>query len=146
MTPSPDEDEFTREKWLSEVRWTVTLSDGTRVIQDDNRPGAVPPSAWLRLRQYTQEKSLHIVGMSLAFRDEPPVHMPDNASGYFFRKSVGSFLDSDLTYGFFLTGVLTDKEVVVQRWKVPELILVEEEVRDPENEDTVGNSLIRKIS
>lgn len=138
------EDDFTRERWLTHVRWVVLLSNGEQVIQDDGRPGPLRESAWIRLGKYVQERGLKIQQMSISFRNEPPIRLPDQAEGYFFRTSVGGLLTSELTFEFYLVGYLRNEKVMVQRFKVPELILVQNEVRNPSDEETVGSSLIRQ--
>lgn len=145
MTVCTTEDDYTRERWLDSVRWTVLLSNGEQVIQDDNRPGVEPASAWLRLGQYVCEQGLVIEGLTLQFRSEPPVRLPERAEGYFFRKSLGAFLTSQATLGFYLVGHLEDGRVLVRRYKVPEMILVGLEARDPNDHETVGISLIRNF-
>ncbi len=136
------EDDFTREQWLGQARWNVRLSNGEHIFQDDGRPGQ-EQSAWLRLAGYVREHNLKIEAMWLQFRNEPPRRLPEMAQGYFFRKSIGAFFPSGVSYGFYLVGHLKDGVVRVTRWKVPEMILVEEEARDPQDEEKVGLSLIR---
>lgn len=143
MMVSTQEDEFTREKWLNEARWTALLSNGQTVIQDDGRPGADPASAWLRLGMYVTEMNLKIVGLTLQFRSELPLHMPKDAEGYFFRKSMGAFLNTGQTFGFYLIGHLANGVIHVRQYKVPEMILVETTTRDPDDPKKVGPSLIR---
>ena len=136
-------DDYTQEKWLSEARWIAVLSTGEQVLQDDDRPGVEPKSAWLRLGEHVKKTGSKIVELSIRFRDEPAVTFPSNAEGYFFRKSMGAFLFSDTSYGFYVVGVLQEGTLLVQKWKVPEMVLVEEEIRDPADDDKVGPSLIR---
>lgn len=137
------EDDFLRERWLSEVRWVVNLSNGEQVIQDDGRPGCEPASAWLRLGEYVREHRLRIEAMWIQFRHEPPIRMPIGAAGYFFRKSQGALLNTDINFFFYLVGYLQDEQVVVKRFQVPELIELETELRNPLDTELVGPSLIR---
>jgi hypothetical protein len=140
------EDDYTLEQKLHCARWYARLSDGTVVISDDDRPGAEPASAWLRLGKYlTGNPGLSIREFWVGFRDSN-VHtgiVPENAEGYFFRKSVLGFLNDNVTLGFFLLGHLENGTVHVQRWKVPEMILVEKETRNPFDSQAVSESLIR---
>ena len=57
-------------------------------------------------------------------------HLPSNADGYFFCKSaIGSW---NMTWEYFLGGVVQNDIVHVTRWKVPELVVEAEEERDRE--------------
>ncbi len=133
-------DEFTQEKHLSEARWEAMLTNGETIIQDDDRPGVTPNSAWERLGQYVQTTGLKIASVKLAFRDNVVRPVPNNAEGYFFCKALGSFLEDQRSYGYFLLGYLQEGKVKLQRWSVPELVPVEVETRDPA---AAGKCLIR---
>lgn len=137
-------DEFSRERWLLEARWTVLLSNGETVIQDDGRPGT-NGSAWQRLATHLQDlNAVRITAMNVQFRDQPPFCLPDNAEGYFFRKSAGAFaFCNEATVQSYLVGYLRDGKVWVFRIRVPEMLVSGGETRDPEDESMVGPSLIR---
>lgn len=113
--------------------WRVKLSNGETVIQDDGRPGCDTPQAWLRLRDHLAANKLSIVKMWLQFRSnvQDPI-LPENADGYYFCKQALGFLTgSEKTFHFYLLGALINDKLVVHRWKVPELVRVEQELRDP---------------
>jgi hypothetical protein len=137
------EDEYSRELWLNSALWTAELSNGEFVVQDDGRPGLKPESAWLRLGEYVRQNNLRIVGLSIRFRNEPPIVLPRDAKGYFFRKSLGAFLYTEHIFQFYIIGYLDNHLVRVSKYKVPEMILVEQSDRDAEDEGMVGPSLIR---
>lgn len=137
------EDPFTFEQWLSRARWTATLSSGLEVIQDDGRPGVHPESAWLRLGAYCREHGLWVHRLQIAFRNENAVVLPQPADGYYFRKTAGGFLGCE-TYGFYLVGWLAGGVLTVRKYQVPEMLLVSEETRDPDDERQTGPSLIRR--
>lgn len=131
------EDEYLLE--LQEDRgncvWFAELSDGTTVFQDDGRPDAEPPQAWLRLRQYLRSRSeqnhlfIRRIGLkfrSIVFRDILPI----DATGYFFSQGCIACLGDKSMAHFFSLGWVTDDNLLqVQRWKVPELIHLETEIR-----------------
>lgn len=118
-------DEHLRERCELKSRWEVTLSDGTKVYQDDERQGR--PS-WLNLKEYlTLHPTLAIAKMFMGFRDNVII-LPDNAEGYFF------------TYGLlaswgewekhrFLVGTLKDKIVTINSYELPEVGHLGEETR-----------------
>jgi hypothetical protein len=133
-------DDWAREHRLAEAVWAARLSDGTEVVSDDGRPGETA-SAWLRLGEHVRANSLRVVGLALRFRGEPPVRLPDDAAGYFFRRSAGAFLDCP-SQSFFLAGWLDGPVVRVRAYSVPDLTFLGEEERDPADPERVGPSLL----
>ena len=137
-------DDYTFDLWLAQPRWIAELTDGDVIHQDDDRPGVTPPSAWLRLRSYLQETGLGIRRLRLTFRDEINLSpLPDNAPGYFFRRSLLASLTEGYTLGFYLVGHLEGPVVHVQKVLLPSLQVVERSIRDVNDEELVGASLIR---
>lgn len=131
MSVTKEEDEFTFEK----PRWLAYLSNGERIIQDDNRPGVTPASAWLRLRDYCRQKHLHVVELKLQFRSHYESPLPAHAEGYYFSNKAGAVWGSKETEHFFIIGALVGNQVFAQHWKIPELVLVQEEIRTVEDSD-----------
>ena len=110
--------------------WTVTLSNGESVYQDDDRPDVYPESAWARLKIYCEENDLHITDMKI--RNKGNVQsIESNCDGYFFCKGAGAFLFGGETVHSFVIGVLKDNTLHVRKWRLPELIFEMEERRDP---------------
>jgi len=137
------EDEFTRELETDHklALWRVELSNGKVIVQDDNRPGVEPHSAWLRLAEHIRREGLAICRMWLQFRSNQRREiLPANAEGYYFCKSALGMMNSNSTLFFYLVGYLQNGKLVVQRWAVPELLLVETMERDPAK---AGECLIR---
>lgn len=116
--------------------WVALLADGRQVFMDDTRPGEEPSSAWLRLRASGEK----VVGLHLRFRSNAVHPLPVGAEGYFFSKSVARTDGLPHTLAFYIIGVLTNHKVMLQRYKVPELTLVDSFDRD---EVDCGLSLIR---
>lgn len=149
------EDDFLREQAMKgQARWTARLSSGQLVYQDDNRPGEEPASAWVRLAEHLRNTGERIVSLWLQFRDHVERPLADDAAGYFFARVAGGVWPGDETYDFYLLGQLeyqlenglTKASVMVQRWKVPELIFCEVTQRDPEDARAMGQGqfLIRQ--
>lgn len=136
-----EEDAFTSEQWLATARWNVVLKSGKKVIQDDGREG-LEASAWLRLREYVQQTGDGIAELYLTFRNEKDGIMPSNAEGYFFRKSVLGCLSSATAQSSYIVGYLKDGKVYTEKWNIPILEKVEEEIRDINDDSKVGVSLI----
>lgn len=121
--------------------WSARLSTGEVVTMDDGRPGLEPESAWLRLASRCASEGVSVRELWLHFRSNVVRSiLPTDAAGYFFSKAVMGFLTSGQTHWFFLVGHLVGDEVHVQKWAVPELILMETEVRPA---DGCGPCLIR---
>lgn len=137
-------DDFIRDKDAS--MWFCKLDNGLTVYQDDDRPGLEEPSSWLRLRQYCSENNVNIVEMSARFRSNQ-VLVGAGADGYFFRRAILGGIgltrkEKPVSRHYFIMGVLKDGVLHVKKWQVPEFMVIEEEDRDPNNEDLVGVSLI----
>jgi hypothetical protein len=127
------EDDFTNQKRLSEARWLVQLSDDRVVIQDDYRPGVNPPQTWLRLAAHLEKNpGLTIRRMWLQFRSNNIKNiLTEDADAYFFANSVLGIFSAKKTLSFMLVGCLHNNKLMVQRWKVPELLFMDIEERDP---------------
>lgn len=124
-------DSYINDRYESEPRWIIRLSNGDMVYQDDDRPGIYPNSAWIRLRNFLQENpEIFIVGMTIGFRDNI-VNVGDNAEGYFFVKSAFGTPSDTRTIGMWVVGTYNDNQLHTKRYIVPEMVLVEEEIRDP---------------
>src|SRR5688500_6949137 len=78
------EDDFILEK----LRWIVTLSNGEKIYQDDDRPGEAEPKAWLRLREYVHQNSLSITKFEIQFCSHIEEAASANADGYFFVQAI----------------------------------------------------------
>jgi hypothetical protein len=127
MTVCKVDDEFVRDN----MRWVVRLNNNEVVYEDDGRPGEDPPSAWLRLGQYCRDNNLYITQMWLQFRSSRLEVKPANALGYFFAKSVFAVWGEDQSYEAYVAGTLgADGKVHTTRWRVPELIQMEQGTRD----------------
>ncbi len=134
MTLSFADDDYIRE--LQDDRgmavWRARLSNGQGVVMDDGRPGVEPVSAWLRLADHCCQTGAHLTKLWLSFRTN--VHqdiLPENADGYFFCKSALGQRGSRQTHMFYLVGALTNGVLTVQKWRVPSLTHVANDVRDP---------------
>ena len=121
------EDDFVYEK----PRWVAVLSDGTTVYQDDNRPGIEPASAWIRLGSYLKETELKIDRFRLQFRSNV-VNLPHKASAYFFCRGALKNSSWSETYELFIVGTLSEGIFELRKYKIPELVIVEEETRSLE--------------
>jgi hypothetical protein len=133
------EDEFVQEQYFYAPRWVAELSDGRRVYMDDYRPCETQHSAWIRLKDLVAQEGVRVVSLYIQFRSHVESPLPRNQDGYFFAKGLMSGINGS-QYGSFVIGYLQGESLKVQRWQVPELILTEEEERDPA---TAGEFLLR---
>lgn len=122
------------------VIWSVVLSDGTTVFQDDYRPGVYPESAWIRLKQHCQDTGLFIKSMKVAFRSHE-IDIGEDADGFYFCKGASAFMTSNITNELYIVGTLNDGMLRVEKWKVPELIKEGTELR---NATIAGDCLISR--
>ena len=126
------ESELSQEKLEGDPMWVVTLSNGLTVYNDDGRTDVEPASAWLRLQEYCRKNDLTIQTFRLRFRSHWE-HAPANKDGYIFCYSALGSLFSDHTIGFYIIGYLENGKLIVQKWRVPELILDSTEERNLED-------------
>ena len=137
------EDDYTRELECDrgQALWQARLSDGSIVTMDDGRPGMDIPSAWIRLGNYIRESGLSITKLWLKFRSNRlESELPENAEGYFFSKSVGGDLNTQVQSEFYVIGFLRGEDVFVRVFSVPTLILLKTETRAA---STINEQLIR---
>ena len=104
------------------------LSNGTSAYQDDNREGYKEPIAWKRLRQYVYLKKLSIINLHLQFRSNI-IHLSPNTSvdGFFFGNKIVQFLGGG-SLDFFVIGYLKHDLIYRKTFKIPELVLCDEDV------------------
>jgi len=111
-------DEFLEEKAI----WIATLTDGTKVYQDDDRPGVSEPSAWIRLGRYLKEHGLGIVEMELRFRSHV-IPLPKDAPGYYFARGIKRDAAAGSVNEHFLCAGVQIGDTVVYGWfRAPALI------------------------
>lgn len=115
--------------YVQDLRWIVTLSNGTEVFQDDNRPG-LEWNAWTRLYHYLQQNpDLTIIGMRLEFRSHVE-RLPSHADGYYFSHGMSAVFMSQ-TWSNFVAGYAKDGVLYKSTWRVPELCQIDyDEIKD----------------
>ena len=126
-------DDFLQDK--DQAVWYVTLSDGSSVFQDDDRPG-FEPIAWLRLKNHCEINKLNITGIFVKFRS----HVEFSGSsdeGYFFRRKALGGWGMEKTDQYYVIGTIKDGVIHCKHWKIPEVICDEEDDRDAFDEDAV---------
>lgn len=127
----------------STPRWVAVLSDGSEHYQDDGRPDT-DEVAWIRLRDKCRESGLFITDMYLVFRShtERREHYK-GADGYWFRFGVKAGFGvgrnkKTKQINSCLIGVIRGQEMSVDNWRIPELIIIESDVRSVDiNDETI---------
>jgi len=115
-------DEFVQEKCI----WVVDLLDGTKVFQDDDRPGLHTPSAWKRLGYYIQDyPDNRIAKMRLRFGSHI-VELPGGKQFYFYSKGLVQSMTQTYGLDFHIVGWLDNNGQILCVWyKVPELVVAQ---------------------
>lgn len=128
------ESEFVAANREGHTQWVVTLNDGTKCYQDDGREDCPTTSSWLRLRNFCQVNGLYIVSMYLRFRTEN-IHLPADKDGYYFCNSVLSWLNDSKMFHYYVVGYIENGVIYTKKYKIPELIVEEEDVRTIRTDD-----------
>jgi len=119
-------DEFVWDKCI----WIADLKDGSKVFQDDDRPGIAVPSAWVRLGNYIKEHPENpIAKMRLRFRSNI-VGLPANKPFYFYSKGLLQALQQKHGLDFHIVGWPDDTGKLLCTWyKTPELAVSQSQYR-----------------
>ena len=111
--------------WLEEkdrTVWMVRLSDGSEVWMDDDR---YKDPAWIRLARHLKQEKLQIKEMWLRFRDHWEF-VGANKKGWYFVPGIIKDIMSQKKVGFYIAGYLEKNKIKCYKWRVPELILMDE--------------------
>lgn len=129
--------ELTFEEKLNNVRWEVTLSDGTVAYNHSCRRSWLQLKEWLNLRP-----AIRIVSLRFVFRDNIIEIYSGEAECFFTNAVIGEYGGPILHY--FIGGFRLNGEDIVhcKKYMVPEMFLVEEEKRDLDDA-SVKKGLIR---
>ena len=125
-------DLYTAQVFEKQSVWVATLSTGEEVIQDDDREGMDPASAWLRLGTYCKENDCYITEMYIQ-NGTNKIEMEKGADGYYFCKSAGGYMHGGgETFHSYVVGILNKGILRVTSWGVPQLSSEYVETRDVE--------------
>jgi len=110
--------------------WIIELKDGTRVFQDDNRPGAKEPSAWKRLDAYIRDNPENKIHRMFLKFGTHLVEMPQEQPFYYYSRAIIQHTGMDDGLHFHVVGCLNDNGDVECLWyKIPELIVADERLK-----------------
>lgn len=112
---------------IQKVLWCANLNNDITVYRNDKDN---EPDSWLQLKEYIQSNDdVYIKSLYFRFRDNY-VTIKDNASAFFFTKSISMWYGSNNHQEYFMGGYLTnDNKIHIKKFILPELILKEEEYR-----------------
>lgn len=119
--------------------WIAELSDGTKVYGDDYRYGE-KDLAFKRLKSYLTESGLRIQKIYLKFRSHVELcqERNENTVGWYFGRGIGCWMGQENIH-YMITGQVQEEPSIefqrnchCKKWRVPEVILDEEDTRDPE--------------
>lgn len=125
----------TMDEYIHHPYWKVALSDGQIAYSQYDK------SSWLQLKEWLKiNPSIYIVGLWFGFRD----HLEEIHTGqddYFFTNCMLA------EYGggeqkFYIGGFFKDNRVHCKKYRIPEIYLVEQSVRDL-NDRSVRIGLIK---
>lgn len=136
--PCFEGDEYIADIYEHLSMWRVRLNNGHYVYQDCWRRGS---SSWINLKSFCEAHRLYITEMRVSFRNCYH-HLPSGADGYYFINSAGCIWGVEKTFHYYVVGILRDGIIQVERVRVPELIIEEQEIRQI-NEETL-ECLIQK--
>jgi hypothetical protein len=115
----------------------VRLSDGQYAVVEGES------ACWLELAEFCFDCHLTVKSMEIRFRSSSFAPCPDDAEGYFFRSGAAASLSGDSkAFSLFFLGHLSGNSVHVKAVVVPEMAVVNSDIRDPEDKETVGQYLI----
>ena len=114
--------------------WVVDLKDGTKVFQDDDRPGVHTPSAWKRLGYYVNDYPDNSIDkMRLRFGTHI-IELPLHQKLYFYSRGLLQAIQHTCGLDFHIVGCpINDKEIECVWWKIPELTCAQSKVRNIED-------------
>jgi hypothetical protein len=118
-------------EWLDQhdiAGWQVELNTGIMVYEDDHRPGFVP-SAWERLCYHCDQTGDYIKNMWIRFRDHVECVGSDK-EGFFLYKEVRANPGWDKEVFLYIAGYLEGETIKSKKWKLPEIIVDEEDERE----------------
>jgi hypothetical protein len=105
--------------------WTINLTNGEHIYQDDDRPGLEIASAWKRAKIYIYENSLEIDNVTFRFAGyQYTVYdskKDDTYDGcYFSRGKVGLLSDANSrTIDVYVAGKVYGHQMSVVKFEVP---------------------------
>jgi hypothetical protein len=110
--------------------WVVDLKDGTKVFQDDSRPGHIESSAWKRLGSYVKDFPQNsIAKMRLRFGTHI-VELPSNQPFYFYSKGLVQSILQEVGLDFHIVGNRNNSGDVLCSWYIaPELVVERDATR-----------------
>ena len=125
------------EEWRGESRWEVIIScNDTRIYSKSGR------RSWLELKEWLKiHPEIYIKELLFASRDNYQL-VGRGQHNYFFANMASAWYGTGVTQQHFLGGYqVSENEVLVKKFNLPEVVFVEEEIRGI-NEDIVQRGLI----
>lgn len=132
MTVSLSVDPFIAVYADSNPFWTIELTNGKTIYQDDDRPELEEKSAWVRAKQYIYENNLEISKVKFRFAGYEHIVYDINRdttyNGFYFSKGVSALLsaESSKEWKFYIAGKSHKLEngeisISIERYEIPML-------------------------
>lgn len=110
--------------------WTIELTNGQTIYQDDDRPG-LEKSAWLRARKYIYDNKLEISKVKFRFAGYEHIVYDTEKDltycGFYFAKGLSALLSAENSreWKFYVAGkvhlVESEPVISVERYEIPML-------------------------
>lgn len=124
--------ELTAEEIRSRPYWVVSLSNGKQVFQCDEDEQGNFVNSWRELKSYVEANLLDITDFWLRFRDHSE-EIAVGKDGHFFVYSVLAEAFSGVNRYFYNCGYLENEKVFTKKWLIPEVLSLEEEIRETDS-------------
>lgn len=135
-----ENNDYIKNRFLTHSRWEAFLSNGL-ICYEDEFPNE--KSCWLRLKDYLYNNKIYINRIQIRFRDNIISSLPNNAQGYMIRNGVVGILNKKKSYKTIIIGYLTAfNTVYTETYRCPDMTKINSEIRDPNDLNKVGESLI----
>jgi len=127
--------------------WVVELKDGTKIFQDDDRPGLITGSAWKRLGHYIQDYPQNGIAKMRLRLGSHIVELPSDQPFYFYSWGLLQAITQTHKLDFHIVGWPDDDGNIQCTWyKVPELVVSQTATRAIEDcvrEQLIGDVLMK---
>jgi hypothetical protein len=108
---------------FEELTWVSQLSNNQCAFQTNDT------KSWLNLKEYCDANDLTISWIELQFRSH--IERIQQAEAYYIAQTMSGVLFTDNIFGGFNVGRLINGSLYIDTWRVPELIVVDSNVKDP---------------
>lgn len=107
---------------FDELTWIAELSNNQHAFQTHDT------KTWLNLKEYCDNHDLTINWIELQFRSH--IERIEPADAYYIAQTMSGTLFTDNIFNGINVGRLVNGHLSVDTWRVPELVVVDNNIRD----------------